>query len=141
MGDDMPLTAVRPPAGAWEEHAIRSLADGAGANAWARRAQLVIAAWRGDSVTSIASDAGLTPHTVKRWLATFDERGVPGLMAQPGSGRRSRISDHDRDRIVAVAGKRRWTLEALTAAVRAEGIGLSAGQLRKILIAAGVNWR
>ena len=61
----MPLTVVRPPVGAWEEHAIRSLADGVGANAWARRAQLVIAAWRGDSVTSIASKAGLTPHTVK----------------------------------------------------------------------------
>src|SRR4051794_39544945 len=137
----MPLSAVRPPAGAWEEHAIRSLADRAGANAWARRAQLVIAAWRGDSVTSIASDAGLTPHTVKRWLTTFDEQGVQGLMAQPGSGRRSRISDQDRDRIVAVAGRRRWTLAALAEAVRAEGIRLSAGQLRKILIAAGVNWR
>jgi transposase len=137
----MPLSAVRPPVGAWEEHAIRSLADGAGANAWARRAQLVMAAWRGDSVTSIASDAGLTPHTVKRWLTTFDEQGVQGLMAQPGSGRRSRITEGDRDRIVAVAGKRQWTLEALAEAVRAEGIGLSAGQLRKILIAAGVSWR
>ena len=137
----MSPTAVRPPAGAWEEHAIRSLADGAGANAWARRAQLVMAAWRGDSVTSIAADAGLTPHTVKRWLAAFDEQGVPGLMAQPGSGRRSRLSDGDRDRIVAVARKGRWTLDSLTEAVRAEGIALSAGQLRKILIAAGVNWR
>ena len=137
----MPPSAVRPPAGAWEEHAIRSLADGVGANAWARRAQLVIAAWRGDSVTSIATDAGLTPNTVKRWLTTFDEQGVPGLMAQPGSGRRSRISDLDRDRIVAIAGAGRWTLKALAEAVRAEGIRLSAGRLRKILIAAGVNWR
>ena len=137
----MESTAVRPAAGAWEEHAIRSLADGVGANAWARRAQLVMAAWRGDSVTSIATKAGLTPHTVKRWLAMFDEQGVPGLMAQPGSGRRSRVSDGDRDRIVAVARKGRWTLESLTEAVRAEGINLGAGQLRKILIAAGVNWR
>ncbi|QUQ66971.1 helix-turn-helix domain-containing protein [Kutzneria sp. CA-103260] len=137
----MAPTAVRPPAGAWEEHAIRSLADGVGANAWARRAQLVMAAWRGDSVASIASDAGLTPHTVKRWLTMFDEQGVPGLMAQPGSGRRSRVSDGDRDRIVAVARKGRWTLESLTEAVRAEGIDLGAGQLRRILIAAGVNWR
>ncbi len=137
----MASTVVRPPVGAWEEHAIRSLADGAGANAWARRAQLVIAAWHGDSVASIASKAGLTPLTVKRWLAMFDEQGVPGLMAQPGSGRRSRVSDGDRDRIVAVARKGRWTLESLTEAVRAEGINLGAGQLRKILIAAGVNWR
>ncbi|WP_052394328.1 helix-turn-helix domain-containing protein [Kutzneria sp. 744] len=137
----MPLSAVRPPAGAWEEHAIRSLADGVGANAWARRAQLVLAAWRGESVTSIASDAGLTPHTVKRWLAAFDEQGVQGLMAQPGSGRRSTITERDRDRIVAVAGKRHWTLEALAEAVRADGIRLSASQLRKILIAAGVSWR
>lgn len=137
----MASIAVRPPAGAWEEHAIRSLADGVGANAWARRAQLVMAAWRGDSVTSIANQAGLTPHTVKRWLARFDQQGVPGLMAQPGSGRRSRVSDGDRDRIVAVARDGRWTLESLTEAVRAEGIDLGPGQLRKILIAAGVNWR
>jgi transposase len=137
----MPPTAVRPPAGVWEEHAIRSLADGVGTNAWARRAQLVMAAWRGESVTAIASSAGLSAHTVKRWLARFDEQGVPGLMAQPGSGRRSRVSDGDRDRIVAVASKGRWTLQSLTEAVRAEGIDLGAGQLRKILIAAGVNWR
>jgi transposase len=133
--------SIRPPAGVWEEHAIRSLADGVGVNAWARRAQLVLAAWRGDSVTSIASRAGLSPHTVRRWLTTFDEQGVPGLMAQPGSGRRSRVGEGDRDRIAAIARRRRWTLESLAAAVRAEGIDLGAGQLRKILIAAGVDWR
>ncbi|MFC0435676.1 helix-turn-helix domain-containing protein [Kutzneria buriramensis] len=132
---------MRPPVGAWEEHAVRSLADGAGTNAWARRAQLVLAAWRGESVTSIAARAGLTPHTVKRWLTAFDEHGVPGLMAQPGSGRRSNVTEDDRDRIVAFARRGRWTLETLAEAVRAEGVDLGTGQLRKILIAEGVNWR
>src|SRR4051794_39584752 len=86
-----------------------------------------------------------------------------GLGARPGAGRKRRIGQEQRSRLIALlaspppgrgvrddtgepvatdaTGPAVWTLDALTAAARAAGIDIARSQVRRILLAEGVRWR
>jgi transposase len=111
----------------------------------------------------IAVRLGCHQKTVRKWLHRFNAQGLDGLGDRPGCGRKRRITEDERSRIIAlvklippgrleiqpsnelwaadVKGPQEWTLDALAATARAEGIQVGRSQVRRILLAEGVRWR
>jgi len=112
---------------------------------WIMRARIVVSSWDGMRVPSIAERLGCHPETVRRRLHRFHAEGVDGLGDRPGKGRRPRLSEAERSRIIALVktippgrpvtgpwleglattGEDQaavWTLDTLTGAARAAGI-------------------
>src|SRR4051794_5927421 len=158
------LLFARPPLDAVEERRIRKLAGARHAPAdWIRRAQIIAMSWDGARVPAIAQALGCSPKAVRYRLARFAAEGLDGLGDRPGAGRKPRISQDQRSQLIALvaspppgrlvrdgageliaadaAGSAVWTLDALTAAARAAGIGIARSQVRRILLAEGVRWR
>ncbi|WP_228839066.1 helix-turn-helix domain-containing protein, partial [Nocardia amamiensis] len=162
---DLPKVLVaRPARDALEERKIRKLASARHAPGdWIRRARMITASWDGKSTAQIAGELGCHPQTVRERLHRFNAHGVDGLGDRRGSGRRPRLTETERSRIVALVATtppgrmtRRpdgaleadqdgapssWTLDSLAAALRAEGIVVGRSQVRRILVAEGVRWR
>jgi transposase len=112
---------------------------------------------------AIAAEAGCHENTVRRWLHRFNAAGLDGLGNRPGCGRKRRITEAERSRIIALArsappgqlardadgelsadderGPARWTLDTLAQAARAGGIQVQRSQVRWILLAEKVRWR
>ena len=89
--------------------------------------------------------------------------GIDGLGDRPGAGRRRRITEAERSRIIALArseppgrlardadgelsadnerGPAQWTLDTLAQAARDRGIQVGRSQVRRILLAEKVRWR
>jgi Helix-turn-helix domain len=102
-----PLFA-RPPLDAVEEHKIRKLAGARHAPAdWIRRAQIIALSWDGLRVPAIAAALGCSPKALRYRLPRFAGDGLDGLGDRPGAGRKPRISQDQRSRLIAlVAGPR-----------------------------------
>ena len=165
MVSTMPkLLFARPPLDAVEERTIRKLAGARHAPAdWIRRARIVALSWDGLRVPAIAAALGCSPKAVRSRLARFTAEGLDGLGDRPGAGRKPRIGQDQRSRLIALVaspppgrlerddtgelvaadptGPAVWTLDALTAAARAAGIDIARSQVRRILLAEGVRWR
>jgi transposase len=160
----LPPLFARPPADPFEERRIRRLAGARHAPAsWLQRARIITLSWDGAQVGQIAAQLGCHPRTVYRWLHRFNQHGIDGLGDLPRSGRPRRLGELERGQIIALArsdppGRLRrqpdgtlaavdeqqpaqWTLDALAAAARAEGIAVGRSQVRRILVAEGVRWR
>ncbi|WNV87634.1 helix-turn-helix domain-containing protein [Umezawaea sp. Da 62-37] len=162
----MPKVLVaRLPIDAAEERAVRKLAGARHAPGdWIRRARIVVASWEGGSTEAVAVQVGCHPQTVREWLHRFNANGVDGLGDRSGAGRRPRLTEDERSRIVAMARTRQppgrlarqsdgtldaevegapahWTLDSLGEALRTEGIAVGRSQVRRILLAEGVRWR
>ncbi|ONI92642.1 transposase [Saccharothrix sp. ALI-22-I] len=162
----MPKVLVaRLPIDAAEERAVRKLAGARHAPGdWIRRARIVVASWEGGSTKGVAAEVGCHPQTVREWLHRFNTNGLDGLGDRPGAGRRPRLTEDERSRIVAMArtrqppgrltrqsdgtldaeqegGPAHWTLDSLSEALQAEGITVGRSQVRRILLAEGVRWR
>ena len=158
------LLYARPPASAEEEQKIRKLAGSRHAPAdWAMRAKMIVASWGGERTSAIAAQLGCHMQTVRERLARFDAEGLDGLGDRPGMGRKPRITQTERGRIIALArsvppgraersaggdlvtadeaGPPQWTLDTLTEAAQHEGIRVHRSQLRRILLAEKVRWR
>jgi transposase len=158
------LLHARPPRDAREEGQIRRVAASRHAPAdWIRRAQMVVRSWAGQRTTRIAAGLGCHPQTVRERLARFNAEGVDGLDDQPGGGRKRRLTEDERSRIIAlvatdppgklvrqlhgelVAGDEdepaQWSLDALADAAHKGGIQVERSQVRRILLAEGVRWR
>ncbi len=158
------LLFARPPVDTVEERKIRKLAGARHAPAdWIRRAQIIVLSWDGLRVPAIAEALGCSSKAVRYRLARFAAEGLDGLGDRPGAGRKPRISESQRSRLIALvaspppgrlirddtgelaaadpAGPAVWTLDALTAAARAAGIDIARSQVRRILLAEGVRWR
>ena len=102
-------------------------------------------------------------QTVRERLQRFNDEGLDGLGDRPGAGRKRRITEAERGRIIALArarppgrpqrtaggdlvaaeeaGPARWTLNTLTEAAQAEGIQVHRSQVRRICLAEKVRWR
>jgi len=165
MGWVLPKVLVaRPARDVVEERKIRKLAGARHAPGdWIRRARMVTASWDGKSTAMIARELGCHPQTVRERLHRFNTHGVEGLGDRPGSGRKPRLTETERSRIVALVATtppgrltRRsdgaleaeqdgapscWTLDSLTENLRVEGIVVGRSQVRRILVAEGVRWR
>jgi transposase len=158
------LLRARPPQDAREECRIRRLAASRHAPGdWIRRAQMVVGSWAGRRTTQLAAGLGCHPQTVRERLARFNAEGVDGLGDRPGGGRKPRLTEDERSRIIALVatdppGKlvrhasgelaaanedepAQWSLDALAATAQASGIAVKRSQVRRILVAEGVRWR
>ncbi|MFF1713934.1 transposase [Streptomyces sp. NPDC058268] len=127
------------------------------------RARMVELSWSGLRVPAIAVELGCSEKTVRCWLHCFNRSGLQGLDDLGGQGRKRRITEEERSRIIALvktvppgrlrwepvgelwafdeSGPSEWTLDSLAAAARAEGIEVGRSQVRRIMLAEGVRWR
>jgi transposase len=67
------------------------------------RAEIVLLAARGWRNARIAAELRCGEDTVRKWRGRFAEEGLAGLKDRPRSGRRRRISEADRAKVVALA--------------------------------------
>jgi transposase len=126
------------------------------------RCRMVELSWDGWLVPQIADELS-SQKTVRRWLHRFNRLGLEGLEDLGGQGRKRRITEAERSRIIAMVKQTppgrlevqpsnemwaadesrpsEWTLDALVAAARDLGIEVSRSQVRRILLAEGVRWR
>ena len=128
-----------------EERQIRKLARSLhGPADWKFHAQMVTESWAGKTPNEIAAELHCHPQTVRIHLARFNSEGINGLGMREGVGRKPRLSEQERSRILALAkqpppgrleryaggsleardeeGSAQWSLDALTQAAHAAGI-------------------
>jgi transposase len=158
------LLYARPAHDATEERQLRKLvASRHGPADWIRRARMIVRSWDGLRTTAIAAELACHPQTVRERVARFNAEGLDGLGDRSGNGRKRRLTETERSRIIALVatappgrltrdsggaltavdeqGAAHWTLNALTATARAAGIRVARSQVRRILLAEGVRWR
>jgi transposase len=158
------LLFARPPRDAIEAEQVRKLAAARHAPGdWIRRAQMIERSWAGWKTTRIAAALRCHPQTVRERLARFNAEGVDGLGDRPGVGRKPRLTEAERSRVLALAATPppgrlergedgllaaadddqpgEWTLDTLTAAAQAVGIRIGRSQVRRIFLAERVRWR
>jgi transposase len=163
--ENMPkLLHARAPRDVAEEQKVRKLANSRHAPAdWIMRARMIVRSWDGLRTKAIAKELGCHPQSVRERFHRFNAQGIDGLGDLPGAGRKPRITEAERSRIIAVVAtdppgrlvrgaggeleaineekEAHWTLDALTAAARERGITVGRSQVRRILKAEGVRWR
>ncbi|WP_406841602.1 helix-turn-helix domain-containing protein (plasmid) [Streptomyces sp. AHU1] len=105
------------------------------------RARMIELSWSGLRVPAIAEELDCSQKTVRCWLRRL---GLEGLDDLGGQGRRRRITEQERSRIISLvktvppgrlrwepvgelwafdeSGPSEWTLDSLATAARAEGI-------------------
>src|SRR5947209_14083706 len=133
------LLHARAAKDALEERQVRKLAGSRHAPGdWQRRARMVVRSWDGLRTSAIAVELGCHIQTVRERLVRFNADGLDGLGDRPGGGRKRRLTEQERSRIIALVGKdppgrlvtdeggtlvaadeaaeAHWTLNALTAA-------------------------
>ncbi len=125
--------------------------------------RLVIESWAGKTPNEIAAELGCHPQTVRIHLRRFNAEGIAGLGMRPGSGRKPRLTEQERSRILALArqeppghlearadgtmvardeeGSAQWSLNALAQAAQEAGITVKRSQIRRIYLREGVRWR
>jgi len=158
------LLRARAPHNTEEERKIHKLAGSRHAPGdWIFRAQIISLSWQGLRTAEITEVLGCHPKTVRKHLHRFNAEGIDGLGDRPGAGRKPRLTELERSRIIAlptmeppgrlVRGggaeleafdeerEAHWTLDALTAAAQQRGIEVSRSQIRRILLREGVRWR
>jgi transposase len=164
-GDPVPtLLSARPPQDAAEERAVGKLAASRHAPGdWIARARMITRSWDGARTSQIAAELHCHPQTVRERIKRFNAEGLDGLGDRPGAGRKPRLTEHQRSRLIALVkqpppGRLRrqadgslhadqpetaphWTLDTLAQAAQALGIQVQRSQVRRILLAEGVRWR
>ena len=154
---------ARAPYDDSEARKVRRLAGARHAPAdWIERAQIITLSWDGLAVPTIAARVGCHENTVRRWLHRFNTVGIDGLGNRPGAGRKRRITEEERSRIITLArslppgqrvgdmtgepvygerGPAQWTLDTLAQTARDAGIQVGRSQVRRILLAEKIRWR
>jgi len=146
-----------------EERQVRRLAGSHHAPAdWKFHAQMVVESWAGKTPQEIATMLSCHPRTVRIYLNRFNAEGINGLGMREGAGRKPRLTEQERSRILALVkqpppgkleryaetleardetGSAQWSLDALTEAAHAAGIQVHRSQIRRIYLREGVRWR
>jgi transposase len=89
-----------------EEHKVRKLANSRHAPAdWIMRARIIARSWDGLRTRQITEELGCHPQTVRERFHRFNEEGFDGLGDQPGAGRKPRITEQERSKIIALVSK------------------------------------
>ena len=158
------LLYARPAQDATEERQVRKLATGRHAPAdWTQRARMIVRSWDGLRTPAIAAELHCHPQTMRERITRFNTEGLDGLGDRPGAGRKPRLTETERSRLIALVAEAppgrlvrqadgtlgaadatqaaHWTLDSLTAAARARGIRVARSQVRRILRAERVRWR
>jgi transposase len=158
------LLYARPAQDATEERQVRKLATSRHAPAdWIQRARMIVRSWDGLRPPAIAAELNCHPQTVRERITRFNTEGLDGLGDRPGGGRKPRLTEAERSRLIALVAEAppgrlvrqadgalaaadetqaaHWTLDSLAAAAQARGIRVARSQVRRILQAEGVRWR
>lgn len=145
-----PSVFVRPLAPE-EGQRLKRLARSAKHFSTRQRAAILLASASQHSAPQIAAMWQTDQSHVRKVIKDFNERGLDSLRPEYRGGRPRRITEAERERIVAVAGARpedaeaaatRWSLRRLAAHLAdIEGIRVSATQLGRILAAAGLSFQ
>ncbi|MGW4771308.1 helix-turn-helix domain-containing protein [Nocardia sp. NPDC004278] len=72
-----------------------------------RRARMITASWDGMFTAEIASELGCHRQTVRERLHRFNTYGLDGLGDRRGAGRKPRLTETERSRIVALVATTR----------------------------------
>jgi transposase len=159
---------ARHPSDSAEERLLRKLARSKRASAeQVLRARTIVMSWDGADTATIAAGLGCHPQTVRHRVAQFNAEGVESVMAKSHSGRRPRLTEAQRQELVAMAVRldggqppnvdpelaarngngmtapnrlSKVSLDALVAAAQGRGIEIGRSQLRRVLLAAGLRW-
>jgi transposase len=127
-----------------EERQVRKLAGSHHAPAdWKFHAQMVVESWAGKTPQEIATTLSCHPRTVRIHLSRFNAEGINGLGMREGAGRKPRLTEQERSRVLVLVkqpppgkleryaetleardetGPAQWSLDALTEAAHAAGI-------------------
>lgn len=158
------LIRASQPEDAEEERKIRKLAGSRHAPGdWIFRSRIISLSWQGLPTSEIAEKLECHSKTVRKRIHRFNAHGIDGLGDHPGTGRKPRITEDERSRIIALVCKdppgklvtepggglgaedetkaAYWTLDTLAEAARETGIEVGRSQVRRILLAEGVRWR
>lgn len=157
------LLFARAPIDEQEERQVRKLAGSRHAPGdWITRAKMIVGSWERKRTTTIAQELRCHPQTVRERITRFNAEGVDGLGDRPGAGRKPRLTEEERGRIIALArsdppGKpvrmgdelaavdpekeAQWSLDALAGAAHEKGIQVERSQIRRILLKEGIRWR
>ena len=96
------LLHARAPQNIEEERKIRKLAGSRHAPGdWIFRARIISLSWQGLRTAKIAEKLGCHPKSVRKPLHRFNTEGIDGLGDRPGAGRKPRITEDERSRIIA----------------------------------------
>jgi transposase len=100
------LLSARVPENTEEERKIRILAGSRHAPGdWIFRARIISLSWRGLRTAKIAEELGCHPKTVRKRLHRFNAEDLDGLTDRPGAGRKPRITEDERSRIIVLVSK------------------------------------
>jgi transposase len=158
------LLRARAPEDAEEERKVSKLASSRHAPGdWIFRASIISRSWQGLRNAKIAEELGCHPKTVRERIHRFNDEGIDGFGDRPRAGRKPRLTELERSKIIALVGKNPpgklltepdgalraedetkaayWTLDALAQAAREIGIEIGRSQVRRILLREGVRWR
>lgn len=124
-----------------------------GTTAWYQRARTIrLAAETGANGVAIARSLGLHPNTTRRWLHTFADAGLAGLMPKPTGGRARQFDQRVTDALVQLlheppeehgCASSRWTLHDAAAVLMREGIvaQISHETVRQLLRRSRISWQ
>ena len=144
-----PSVFVRPFAPA-EGQRLKRLSKQAKHSSTRQRAMILLASATEMSAPEIAEMWMTDESQVRKVIHEFNRHGFESLRPRFRGGRPRRISTDDEQRIVAVAGARpdtlgvpltRWSLAKLSEHLAGEGISVSAAQLARILVEAGLSFQ
>jgi len=157
------LLFARSPLDEKEDHQLRKLAGSRHAPGdWILRARMIVGSWEGKRTTVIAQELGCHAQTVRERITRFNVDGIDGLGDRPGAGRKPRLTEQERGRVIALAGstppgkairmgdglgavepekEAQWSLDALAGAAHEKGIKVERSQIRRILVKEDIRWR
>jgi transposase len=158
------LCHARAPTAPGEVAQIRKLAQSHHApHDCKQRAQMIALSWEGLRTGEIACHLRCHPQTVRERFERFQTEGLEGLTNRPGAGRKARLTELERSRLIALVAETppgrsvrladgqlvadhptqptQWSLDALVSAAHQQGIAIARSQLRRILLKEGVRWR
>nr|WP_307813476.1 IS630 family transposase [Ktedonobacter sp. SOSP1-52] len=147
-----------------EERQVRKLARSLHAPAdWKFHAHMVVESWASKTPQEIATTLSCHPRTVCIHLNRFNAQGINGLGMREGAGRKPRLTEQERSRILALAkqpppgkleryadgtldardeeGSAQWSLDAFTDSAHAAGIQVERSQIRRMYLREGKRWR
>ena len=120
------LLYARAPQGTEEEWIIRKLAGSRHAPAvWIMCAWMIVFSWEGLRTAMIAAKLRCHSQTVRERIHRFNAEGMDGLGDRPDAGRKPRLSEAERSRIISLVAT-----DPPGRLVRGTGGELEAGQKR-----------
>lgn len=97
------LLSARPASDEVEARKVKKLADSRHAPGdWIMRAQMIVMSWSGLRTGHIANELRCHPQSVREHPTRFNAEGIAGFGDRLGAGRKSRLTQAERSKIIAL---------------------------------------